>query len=179
MISKWGSAKSISKLGIVKWLQSIFRQTHRKHLLEQLWQLCRNEGPHCSPRTWREVKSMWKSKMDRVMVDQGNKWEPRTWREVKLMWKNKMDILMVDQGNKFFFHIKVSGGPLNTIAACFKAKHPAGLKVNILNFPSKSMQVLKSTSIVCRKGAKCDCHPNTAGTLQLVKVFAEQWLRQW
>ena len=78
---------------------------------------------------------------------------------------------MVDQGNKFFFHIKVSGGPLNTIAACFKAKHPAGLKVNILNFPSKSMQVLKSTSIICRKSAKCDFHPNTAGTLQLDKAL--------
>ena len=80
---------------------------------------------------------------------------------------------MVDQGSKFFFHIKVSGGPLNTIAAYFKDKHP-GLKLNILNFPSKSLQVLKSTCIVCRKGAKCDFHPNTAGTLQLGKVFAEQ-----
>ena len=76
---------------------------------------------------------------------------------------------MVDQGNKFFFHIKVSGGPLNTIAAYFKDKHPPGLKLNI--FPSKSMQVLKSTSIICRKSAKCDFHPNTAGTLQLDKAL--------
>ena len=76
-----------------------------------------------------------------------------------------MDSLLVDQGNKLFSHIKVSGGPLNTIAAYFKAKHP-GLKLNHLKVYAASASIEKVPIY--------DFHPNTGGTLQLVKVFAKQ-----
>ena len=54
---------------------------------------------------------------------------------------------------------------MNTIAAYFKAKHP-GLKLNDHKVYAASASIEKVPIY--------DFHPNTGGTLQLVKVFAEQ-----